>query len=177
MAVNVAEFMNKIQEEGLTALKQTQEASLSAMGDFRKFANELTEKPGTIPAFENLPTPTQLVELSFGFASQFLELRKAYTLKVAEMIVEAQKQAEATASRAALSRTSTKRRFPSRSTSKSQVSPSRSTRSRAPKSPLCARRRRVPSLLLRVGTSCTCHATRIRGDAPVRARRLGLAGG
>ena len=41
-----------------------------------------------------MPTPTQLVELSFGFASQFLELRKAYTLKVAEMIAEASKTAE-----------------------------------------------------------------------------------
>jgi hypothetical protein len=96
MAVNVIEYINKIQEEGLTTLKQTQEASLAAMGDFRKFANELSEKPGTIPTFENLPTPTQLVELSFGFASQLLEIRKNFTLKVAEMVVEAQKQAEST---------------------------------------------------------------------------------
>jgi hypothetical protein len=96
MAVNVVDFINKIQEEGLTTLKQTQEASLAAMGNLRKFGNELSEKPGTIPTFENMPTPTQLVELSFGFASQFLEVRKAYTLKVAEMIAEAQKQAEST---------------------------------------------------------------------------------
>jgi hypothetical protein len=96
MAVNVVEFINKIQEEGLSTLKQTQEASLAAMGDFRKLATELSDKPGTIPTFENLPTPTQLVELSFGFASQFLEVRKAYTLKVAELIAEAQKQAEST---------------------------------------------------------------------------------
>jgi hypothetical protein len=96
MAVNVVDFINKIQEEGLTTLKQTQEASLAAMGNFRKFGNELSEKPGTIPTFENMPTPTQLVELSFGFASQFLEVRKAYTLKVAELIAEAQKTAETT---------------------------------------------------------------------------------
>jgi hypothetical protein len=96
MAVNVVDFINKIQEEGLTTLKQTQEASLAAMGDFRKFATELSDKPGTVPSFENMPTPTQLVELSFGFASQFLEVRKAYTLKVAEMIAEAQKTAEST---------------------------------------------------------------------------------
>jgi hypothetical protein len=96
MAVNVVDFINKIQEEGLTTLKQTQEASLAAMGDFRKFATELSDKPGAVPTFENLPTPTQLVELSFGFASQLLEIRKGYTLKVAEMIAEAQKQAETT---------------------------------------------------------------------------------
>jgi hypothetical protein len=97
MAVNVVDFINKIQEEGLTTLKQTQEASLAAMGNFRKLGNEFaSDKPGTLPTFENLPTPTQLVELSFGFASQLLEVRKAYTLKVAEMIAEAQKTAETT---------------------------------------------------------------------------------
>ena len=95
MAVNVAEYINKVQEEGIKSLKQTQDASLAAFNEFRSFTKELTEKPGTIPTIENLPTPTQLVELSFNFASQVLDLRKAYTLKVAELFVETQKQAEA----------------------------------------------------------------------------------
>jgi hypothetical protein len=95
MAVNVSEYMNKFQEESLAAIKETQEASLKAMNSFREFGKEFSEKPGSMPAFENLPTPTQLVELSFGFASQLLELRKAFTLRVAEMMVEAQKQTEA----------------------------------------------------------------------------------
>lgn len=95
MAVNVSEYMTKFQEEGLSAIKQTQEASLKAMNSFREFSKELTEKPGSMPAFENIPSPTQLVELSFGFAGQLLELRKAFTLKIAEMMVETQKQAEA----------------------------------------------------------------------------------
>jgi hypothetical protein len=95
MSVNVTEYMNKFQEEGLAAIKQTQEASLKAMSSFREFSKEFSEKPGTMPTFENIPTPTQLVELSFGFASQMLELRKAFTLKVAEMMVDTQKQVEA----------------------------------------------------------------------------------
>jgi hypothetical protein len=95
MSVNVSQFITKIQEDGLNTLKQTQDASLAAMGEFRKFATEMSDKPGTMPTFENIPTPTQLVELSFGFAGQFLELRKAYTLKVAELITETSKQAEA----------------------------------------------------------------------------------
>ncbi|MGA8475924.1 MAG: hypothetical protein WB681_12770 [Candidatus Cybelea sp.] len=86
--------MNKFQEEGLAAIKQTQDASLNAMKSFRAFSKEMTENPGSMPVLENIPTPTQLVELSFGFASQLLELRKAFTLKVAEMMVDAQKQAE-----------------------------------------------------------------------------------
>jgi hypothetical protein len=95
MSVNVSEYMNKFQEEGLAAIKQTQDASLNAMKSFREFTREMNEKPGNVPAFENMPSPTQLVELSFGFASQLLELRKAYTMRIAEMFVETQKQTEA----------------------------------------------------------------------------------
>jgi hypothetical protein len=95
MSVNVVEYFSKLQEEGLKTIKQSQDASLAAFSEFRSFSKELAEKPGTIPTIENLPTPTQLVELSFNFASQVLELRKAFTLKVAEMLVETQKQAEA----------------------------------------------------------------------------------
>ncbi len=95
MAVNVAEYMNKFQQEGLEALKETQNASLKAMSSFREFTKELGEKPGSMPSFENMPSPTQLVEMSFGFAGQLLELRKAFTLRIAEMLVEAQKQTEA----------------------------------------------------------------------------------
>jgi hypothetical protein len=95
MTVNVSEYMNKFQEEGLAAIKQTQDASLKAMHSFSEFTKEWSEKPGTLPTFENVPSPTQLVEMSFGFASQLLEMRKQYTLKIAEMMVSAQKQAEA----------------------------------------------------------------------------------
>jgi hypothetical protein len=96
MAVNVSEYMSKFQAESLAALKETQDASLKAMSSFREFGKELSEKPGTMPAFENMPTPTQFVEMSFGFATQLLELRKGFALRVAEMIAEAQKQTEST---------------------------------------------------------------------------------
>jgi hypothetical protein len=94
MAVNVSEYMNKFQEEGLAALKQTQEASLKALTSFNDFSKQLNEKPGQMPSFENVPSPTQLVEMSFGFASQLLEMRKAYTMKIAEMMVDTQKRFE-----------------------------------------------------------------------------------
>ncbi|MGB8965009.1 MAG: hypothetical protein WCB99_05170 [Candidatus Cybelea sp.] len=94
MSVNFTQYISKLQDEGLAAIKQSQDASLKAMASFRELGKEFAEKPGTVPVLENIPTPTQLVELSFGFASQLLELRKAFTLKVAEMVVESQKQAE-----------------------------------------------------------------------------------
>jgi hypothetical protein len=95
MAVNVTEYVTKLQEEGLNALKQTQDLNLATIAKLRELNKEWAEKPGTVPTFENLPSPTQFVELSFGFASQLLELRKAYTLKIAEMVAETQKQAQA----------------------------------------------------------------------------------
>ena len=94
MAVNVTEFITKLQEESLKTIKQAQDFNVAAINDFRKFGKDLGQ-PGTLPSFENIPTATQLVELTFGFATQALELRKAYALKIAELIVETQKQAEA----------------------------------------------------------------------------------
>jgi hypothetical protein len=103
MAVNVTDYFTKMQQEGLATLKQTQDATISALEKFRTMGKEFSEQPGTMPTFENLPTPTQLVEMSFGFAAQVLEMRKAYTLKIAEMLVETQKQAEATVKQATAS--------------------------------------------------------------------------
>jgi hypothetical protein len=100
MAVNVADYFTKLQQESLATIKQGQDASIKALNEFRSFGKEFAEMPGTFPTFENLPSPTQLVEMSFGFAAQLLELRKAYTLKIAEMLVETQKQAEATVKQA-----------------------------------------------------------------------------
>ncbi|MGB8519550.1 MAG: hypothetical protein WCD38_05245 [Candidatus Tumulicola sp.] len=103
MSVNVVDFVSKMQQESLAAMKQGQDASLRAFDQFRAFGKEFAEKPGTLPTFENMPSPTQFVEMSFGFAAQMLELRKQYTLKLAEMLVETQKQAEATVKQAAAS--------------------------------------------------------------------------
>ena len=103
MAVNVVEYVSKIQQDSLAAIKQGQDASIQAFDQFRSLGKELAEKPGTFPIFENVPSPTQLVEMSFSFAAQLLELRKHYTLKLAEMLVETQKQAEATVKQATAS--------------------------------------------------------------------------
>lgn len=100
MAVNVVEYVNKMQQDSLAAIRQGQEASLRAFDQFRAIGKEFADKPGSFPTFENVPTATQFVEMSFGFASQLLELRKQYTLKIAEMMVETQKQAEATVKQA-----------------------------------------------------------------------------
>jgi hypothetical protein len=100
MSINVTDYFTKLQHEGLATMKQSQDASIAALNQFRSFGKEFSEKPGTVPTFESFPTATQLVEMSFGFAAQVLEMRKAYALKIAEMLVETQKQAEATVKQA-----------------------------------------------------------------------------
>lgn len=100
MTLNVTEYVAKAQQESLATIKQTQDLSLAALEKFRALGKELSDKPGTMPTFENFPTPAQFVEMSFGFAAQMLELRKAYALKVADMLAETQQQAEATVKQA-----------------------------------------------------------------------------
>lgn len=101
MTVNVAESMNKFQNDSLNAIKESQDASLRAFEKFGQFTKEWAANPGTVPSFENLPSPTQLVEMSFGFAGALLEMRKNYTMKIAEMMVDAQKHVEANVNTAA----------------------------------------------------------------------------
>ena len=103
MAVNVAEYVNKMQQDSLAAIKQGQDAGIKALEQFRSLGKEFADNPGSFPTFENIPSPTQFVEMSFSFAAQLLELRKSYTLKIAEMLVETQKQAEATVKQATAS--------------------------------------------------------------------------
>ncbi|HTU80679.1 MAG TPA: hypothetical protein VMF61_01030 [Candidatus Acidoferrales bacterium] len=101
MAVNVADYITRLQDETLRTIKESQDANLNAIAEFRKMGKEFAEKPNAMPSFENVPTPTQFVEMSFNWASRMLELRKGYTLKIAEMLVETQKQVEGTVQAAA----------------------------------------------------------------------------
>ena len=72
------EYFNKLQEDVLSQIKEAQDASLKGFA--------------AMPKFEGFPTPSEVIEQTFDFAEKFLEMRKAYTLKVAELIENAQKQ-------------------------------------------------------------------------------------
>ncbi len=101
MSVNVAEYFTKFQEEGLSTLKQAQEANLAAFAQVRELGAKFGETPSELPRFENIPPPPPFVEMSFDFATQLLELRKSYTLKIAEIFTETQKQTAEAAVKAA----------------------------------------------------------------------------
>lgn len=92
------EYLTKVQEDVLSQIKEAQDASLKGFVSLREIAGSYPATFPTLPKFEGYPTPTEIIEQSFDFAEKLIELRKDYTLKVAEMIENAQKQtAEATA--------------------------------------------------------------------------------
>jgi hypothetical protein len=87
------EYLTKVQDDVLTSIKEAQDASLKSMISFREIAANYPTSVQTLPKFEGFPTPAEVIQQSFDFAEKFLEMRKDYTLKVAELIETAQKQA------------------------------------------------------------------------------------
>lgn len=92
MSINYADYIAKLQEQGLAAIKQAQDASLATFATYRELASQLPTNLQA-PTVSELASPVKAIELSFDFASKFLELRKQYALNVAEMLVSAQKAA------------------------------------------------------------------------------------
>ena len=56
MTINVTDYFNKFQQEGLEALKQSQDANIETMSKFRALGTEFAVKPGTIPTFGFSPS-------------------------------------------------------------------------------------------------------------------------
>lgn len=87
------EYFTKVQEDVLNQIKEAQDASLKSMTSLREMAASYPTTLPTMPKLEDFPTPAEAIKQSFEFAEKFLEIRKAYTLKLAQMIETAQKQA------------------------------------------------------------------------------------
>ncbi|MBV8082684.1 MAG: hypothetical protein JO293_07300 [Candidatus Eremiobacteraeota bacterium] len=86
------EYIEKVQEDVLNQIKEAQDASLKSFASLREMAGSYPTSVSAMPKFEGFPTPSEVIEQTFDFAEKFLELRKAYTLKVAELVETAQKQ-------------------------------------------------------------------------------------
>ena len=87
------EYANQVNEGVLAAIKQTQEANLSALEAFRELFSQYAPTPARASVAEWVPSPTQVVEKTFDFAAQLLQIQKEYALRVAETIASAQKKA------------------------------------------------------------------------------------
>lgn len=92
MSNDFDQFAAKVQEETLKAVKQAQDTNVAVLQRTR----ELFADPSSMnkfPAFESLPAPTKVVELTFDYANKVLELQKNYALRIAEIFTSAQKDA------------------------------------------------------------------------------------
>ena len=88
-----ADYLTKIQDDVLETIKDAQDASLKSFASMREFGMSYPTTVPAMPKFDGFPTAAELIKQSFDFAEKFLEVRKEYTLKVAELIETAQKQA------------------------------------------------------------------------------------
>jgi hypothetical protein len=91
------EFVHKTQTEILNAVKAAQETNLKAMTSFGEALVEYANKAKSLASVGTLPTPAEMIETSFGFTAQLVELQKNYYVRVAETIAAAQKKATETA--------------------------------------------------------------------------------
>lgn len=90
MAVEFTDYMNKVQEETLSAIKQVQDSNLAAMTSAREFFAGMPAMPWAPGDF---PSTKKMIETSFEFTNRLMELRKQYTLEFAEIWAKAQKDA------------------------------------------------------------------------------------
>lgn len=92
MTTTYADYLTKIQEDVLDTIKEAQDASLKSFASLRELSANYPTTVPAMPKIDGFPTPVELIKQSFEFAEKFLEVRKEYTLKVAELIETAQKQ-------------------------------------------------------------------------------------
>jgi len=77
-----SELMAQSQKQAISSLKQAQEFSARAA----EIAVGLVPGDASLGMAERLPTPKEVVEASFGFAGQVLDLQKDYALRIADIL-------------------------------------------------------------------------------------------
>ncbi|HXW77389.1 MAG TPA: hypothetical protein VEJ20_08275 [Candidatus Eremiobacteraceae bacterium] len=87
------EFVKKAQADILSTVKHVQETNLKAMHTFTEAVAEYTNKAKTMSPVATLPTPAEVIESTFGFTAQLVDLQKQYYVRIAEAIAAAQKKA------------------------------------------------------------------------------------
>ncbi len=98
MAAEFTEYVNKMQEETLSAIKQVQEANLAAFATAREFVASFPTAP--FPS-QDVPSAKKMIEAGFDFSHRLLDLRKQFALDMTDILVKTQSDAAQTASNAA----------------------------------------------------------------------------
>jgi hypothetical protein len=92
------EFLERVQSEFLASLRQAQDLNITNVASLTELASTFPTT-SSAPMSAELPTPTEMVEKTFAFTNQMLEMRKEYALKLAELATAGQKQFTQTATR------------------------------------------------------------------------------
>jgi hypothetical protein len=85
MATTTKDFTalaGEAQKQALSALAESQELSLQAL----ESAVRLVPKDVPFRYAASIPSPTQAIEASFGFAGKVLEQQRAYALRLTEVL-------------------------------------------------------------------------------------------
>jgi len=84
----VPEFAQKIRDQWLSAVKQSQQFSLDAAQTFVKAASVLpvADLP-TVPGVADLPSAEAVTKFAFDFAADLLKVQRAFALDLASALV------------------------------------------------------------------------------------------
>ena len=83
MAQTYVDLVSKLQEQGISALKQAQQAHLAALSTARDAASEFAAAP--VLSADAIPSFSTVVELWGKFAASVLETQKSYVAGLAEI--------------------------------------------------------------------------------------------
>ncbi len=86
MATKTADPSTVFTDAVIAGVKQGQELAFSGIGIWIDFAGKAFTMPelDALPFVESLPSPTAVVESSFGFAEELLGTQKDFAMKVVE---------------------------------------------------------------------------------------------
>lgn len=85
------ELIERTQSEVLTALRQAQDLNVKTLASLTELVSSIPLPTGDVKNVE-LPTATEVVEHTFAFTNKFMEVRKEYMVKLAELATAGQKQ-------------------------------------------------------------------------------------
>jgi hypothetical protein len=88
------ETIQKLQAQGLDTLKQAQSVQLAAFNSFREIVATVPVTP-MVPSMKNLPSFSELTELSTNFVQALVAQQTAFASELASIVTTAQKDAAA----------------------------------------------------------------------------------
>lgn len=95
------EFMEKAQAEFLNTVKQAQDLNLKSVAAMTGLVAAMPTPEAKDMQSMTMPSATELVERTFAFTNDFMNARKEYMLKLADLSNEATKTFTETAKRVA----------------------------------------------------------------------------